>query len=147
VHKGQTRPTKAKWTEDFDIIVDRAHDVELAVHEKGGSILALVWFKISELDAMLKVSGHTQKRAVSSVVEGGEKRTIGLPKNPNQSGMPNAGMSSTAEGVEAWLDLEPAGQINIKLNFTPDESLKTKVRQQRLFHTKRWRCKYLIYMR
>lgn len=47
--KLQTKPSRAKWDEVFDIQVDRGLELEIKVTEKNGTPLALIWFRLADL--------------------------------------------------------------------------------------------------
>ncbi|KAJ3299239.1 Serine/threonine kinase [Borealophlyctis nickersoniae] len=54
-----SRPTRHRWDETADIPIDKGQEVEIAVYEKGGVLLALQWFKIQDLEDDLKVKYGT----------------------------------------------------------------------------------------
>ncbi|KAJ3327790.1 Serine/threonine kinase [Blyttiomyces sp. JEL0837] len=95
--KAATRPRPQRWDENFDIQVDRAQDVEVAVYSKsGGLLLALCWFKLADLEDDMKA-----------------KYPNGVPMNVN-------------DAEEVWLDLEPAGQLLIRSTFITLGKTKTQ---------------------
>lgn len=92
--KYQTKPTKAKWDETIDLQIDRGMELELKISEKGGQILALIWFRFKDLvDDLDAKYGQTR--------------------------------NETLDVADTWLDLEPSGQILLKLNFVPVSRHKT----------------------
>ncbi|RKO87475.1 kinase-like domain-containing protein, partial [Blyttiomyces helicus] len=94
-----TRPTKHRWDESHELQVDKAQEVEVAVYEKTGLLLALSWFRLWELEEDLKLkypAGH-----------------------------------ENADIPETWLDMEPGGQLLLKINFTP--MTRTKTERDRVF--------------
>ncbi|KAJ3282065.1 Serine/threonine kinase, partial [Blyttiomyces sp. JEL0837] len=103
VQKARTRPSRVKWLEDFEIQVDKGLEVEICVYEKGGGILSLVWFKMSELDDAVRLIGR-------STFQDSEEHAGAADKPP----------ANPADGIEAWLDMEPGGQIAVKLNFVAE---------------------------
>ncbi|KAI9315794.1 kinase-like domain-containing protein [Zopfochytrium polystomum] len=95
--KAATRPRPQRWDEQFDIQVDNAYDVEIAVYSKSaGLLLAMSWFKLADLEEDLKVK--------------------------YQGGF--SGRLDDAE--EMWLDMEPAGQILLKLAFAGVQKARTQ---------------------
>ena len=99
--KHSTRPTKLKWDEFFDITVDKAVEVEIDVFEKGGPLLAICWFKIQHLEESL-IKKYGTSRA------------------------------SNLDGItESSLEMEPSGQLSMKLNFVPIQ--RTKTEKDRIF--------------
>ncbi|KAJ3112164.1 Serine/threonine kinase [Physocladia obscura] len=101
--KGQTKfsPTN-KFFEDFEIIVEKALEIEICVHERGGVILALLWYKLAELETMLRL------RAMNTAFEA---QNVGAEQIQGNNG------KSNDEKGDLWLDLEPGGQIALNLNF------------------------------
>ena len=83
--KYSTRATRNRWDEHIDIQVDKAQEVEIAVYERGGVLLSMIWFRIFELEDDLKVK--------------------------------YGGSHETQDVEESLLDMEPAGQLFVKLNF------------------------------
>jgi hypothetical protein len=85
--KATTRSRADRWDETFDIQVDRAQEMEVTVYSKnGGILLALAWFRISDLEEDLKTK---------------------YPNRPN----------NVNDVEQLWLDLEPAGQLSLKVLF------------------------------
>ncbi|KAI9336353.1 hypothetical protein BDR26DRAFT_1008906 [Obelidium mucronatum] len=99
-----------KWFEDFEIVVEKGLEVEICVRERGGGILALLWFKLAELDTMQRL------RAMKNVIKddhlAGDK-----PEN-------------VVEVPDMWLDLEPGGQLALKLNFVASGAGKLQRRNK-----------------
>jgi hypothetical protein len=69
IPKYTTRPTKSKWDDTFEIHLDKALEAEIAIFEKNGPLLGLVWFKISDLeeDINLKAKDATATLEVPEV--------------------------------------------------------------------------------
>ncbi|KAJ3024977.1 UNVERIFIED_CONTAM: Serine/threonine kinase [Siphonaria sp. JEL0065] len=112
VQKGQTKYNLTnKWFDDFEIVVEKALEVEICVRERGGGILALLWFKLAELDTMLRLSA--MKNAIKEVGAELDPTAASTAKLPVDSGV----KGGQNEIPDFWLDLEPSGQIAIKLNF------------------------------
>jgi hypothetical protein len=100
VVKYNSKPTKTKWDEQFEIQVERGLELEIKVSEKGGQILALIWFRLHDLAADLDLKY-------------GKARLLNL------------------DVADTWLDLEPSGQILLKLNFVPVQ--RTTTAKDRVF--------------
>ncbi|RKO91314.1 hypothetical protein BDK51DRAFT_31045, partial [Blyttiomyces helicus] len=120
VQRAKSRPTRGKYNEDFDIPVDRAQEVEVAIYEKGGVMLALMWFKLWELEEELRIRA-------SAPVEGADS-------DAHHQGGVVVEEGKHADGVETWFDLEPAGQVLLKLNFVTNSG--TKRRKDGVFRRK-----------
>jgi hypothetical protein len=100
VVKYNSKPTKTKWDEQFEIQVERGLELEIKVSEKGGQILALIWFRLQDLAEDLDLKY-------------GKARLLNL------------------DVADTWLDLEPSGQILLKLNFVPVQ--RTTTAKDRVF--------------
>ncbi|KAJ8331322.1 Serine/threonine kinase [Batrachochytrium dendrobatidis] len=96
VLKYTTRPSRQKWEESMDLTVDKALEVEINILEKSGALLAMCWFKIADLDENL------------------EKR-FGINRPSSMDTVP-----------ETWLEMEPSGQLHIKLSFASVQRSKTE---------------------
>jgi len=109
--KGKTRSSRhSKWNEDFTISIENASDVEITVYEKGGTVLAMSWFKFGELIEELQHRG---------LYHGGSSENLSSPPQ-NQS------HSDSHNGIDVWLDMEPAGQIFLHLNLVPEARKKRR---------------------
>ncbi|TPX34896.1 hypothetical protein SmJEL517_g02562 [Synchytrium microbalum] len=155
--RAKTRANRSRWAEDLDIVCDKATECEIAVYEKGGTILALVWFRIAELEDAKKIkssgvvmttlvagglspgrestatttttnTGHHQSATDVSNIHtresvGGE--SVGSHQTPVDKD--GSGDITPAEGAEdsfkdeLWLDMEPAGQLCVRLSFMPEQ--------------------------
>ncbi|KAJ3194995.1 Serine/threonine kinase [Irineochytrium annulatum] len=86
--KAATKQKANRWDESFEIVVDKAVECEIAVYSKpNNNLCALSWFRISELVEDLRIK---------------------YKGNPPLS---------LLEFPNIWLDLEPSGQVLVKLNF------------------------------
>jgi hypothetical protein len=96
ITKATTKSTRSKIDETFDIQVEKANEVEIAVYDKpsGGqnkpSLLAFVWFTLAELEEELNA-------------------TLG----PHYAQKP----LNAPDMNDVWLDMEPGGQIAMRVNF------------------------------
>lgn len=128
-----------RWNEDFEITVDKANEVEIAVYDKQASEphavpIGLLWIRVNDLvDALRR-----QKVGMES---GGGWVTAGAMPGDSPSGMfmqtPSGDMnaplnynsgppgsasggygSSASEGIDAWFAIEPAGAVSLRLNFS-----------------------------
>jgi hypothetical protein len=135
-----------RWNEEFEITVDKANEVEIAVYDKQVSELhpvpiGLLWIRISDL-----VEAQRRQKVMMESDAGGWV-TAGAMGGPNAGGMPshmashgdmnaplnfvNDGMPGSAmggypsqnEGIEAWFAVEPAGALALQLNFGEQNAL------------------------
>jgi hypothetical protein len=131
-----------RWNEEFEITVDKANEVEIAVYDKQVSEphpvpIGLLWIRISDL-----VEAQRRQKVMMESDAGGWV-TAGAMGGPNAGGMPShmasfgdmnaplnfgndgggalggamGGYPSQAEGVDAWFAVEPAGALALQLNF------------------------------
>eukprot|EP00842_Homolaphlyctis_polyrhiza_P002432 jgi/Hompol1/318/HPOL_002902-RA len=94
--KFTTRPSKQKWDETTELTVDKALEVEINVYEKAGPLLAMCWFRIVDLEEHLEKRYGNSRPAVVEAVQ------------------------------ETWLEMEPSGQLLLKLNFAAVQRSKTE---------------------
>ncbi|KAJ7202787.1 protein kinase C1 [Mycena pura] len=128
-----------RWNEDFTITVDKANEVEIVLTDKQvgdaqGVPVGLLWIRISDLVEALRRQKVGMDSGQGWVTAGAMP---GQPAMPNGGDM-NAplgyrgdggnaamiGMAQTAEGIDAWFSLEPAGAILLHLNFIKENVRK-----------------------
>lgn len=128
--------------EEFEISVDKANEVEIAIFDKQASEMhpvpiGLLWIKISDL-----VEAQRRQKVMAESGAGGWV-TAGAMDGDNAGTMPTGGAmggpgdmnapigfgdnmtmaqpaasSGVSEGVDAWFAVEPAGAICLHLNFS-----------------------------
>ncbi|KAJ3380926.1 Serine/threonine kinase [Lobulomyces angularis] len=109
--KGTTRFLKGvhKWNEEFNIVVEKSSEIEISVLEKGGTILGTVWFKLWELEEALKARKKSIHSLQNIVIEDdGSKESV------------------KEKSLEGIFDLEPAGTLELALNFVYQTNIKRK---------------------
>ena len=127
-----------RWNEDFEITVDKANEVEIAVYDKQVGELhpvpvGFLWIRISDLveasrrQKVLMESGQggwVTAGAMDGSPNGSAPLNSGDISTPlsfgNQGGVssgPGAPFASQAEGIDAWFSVEPAGALFLHLNF------------------------------
>ncbi|KAI9005263.1 kinase-like domain-containing protein [Gaertneriomyces semiglobifer] len=127
VPRAQSKPARGKWNDDIDIPLDKAQDIEIAVYEKGGVVLGLVWFKLWELEEALKSERPARVERDDSGHSSGLSQTQATPGTLTPSDSLNTIARSSAfgpDGLETWLDMEPGGQLCVKLNLVPESKPK-----------------------
>jgi classical protein kinase C len=141
--RARSHPSRTdRWNEEFEIIVDKANEVELAVYDKQASEphpvpIALLWLTIQDLVDALRRQRVNQETGHGGWVTAGDMNKIpGSPQyghhpsgsgdyqpplnsggSLNPSGAPGSGYGGQPDGVEAWFALEPVGAIALNLNF------------------------------
>lgn len=131
-----------RWNEDFEITVDKANEVEIAVYDKQISEphpvpVGLLWIRISDLVEALRrqkvLMDSGQGGWVTAGAMDGDSpvgRSPGQPGAfgdvnaplslaPGATGQPGGSMGFTTqnEGIDAWFAVEPAGALALHLNF------------------------------
>lgn len=124
-----------RWNEDFDIIVDKANEVEIVVYDKqvadAHSIpIGLLWIRISDLvDALRRQKVMIESGQGGWVTAGamhGEHSSGGYPPSADMNtslggaaapGGPIGFGAPSADGIDAWFAVEPAGAIALRVNF------------------------------
>ncbi|KAJ7695998.1 protein kinase C1 [Mycena rosella] len=127
-----------RWNEDFEITVDKANEVEIVVADKQvadaqGAPIGLLWIRISDLVEALRRQKVGQDSGQGWVTAGAMP---GQPAMPNGGDMNSPlgyrdggtgamiGMAPTADGIDAWFAVEPAGAILLHLNFIKENVRK-----------------------
>jgi hypothetical protein len=156
ITKHHTRGSKAKWDETTEILLDRAIEVEISIQEKGGRMLALTWFKVAHLDEFLshKFKGGPNSEHSNATPTEGAQILLSGPSNSKPR-------PTNLDVEETWIELEPSGQLLVKVNFLPntktpkstnnplfrrDAVQKVYAKNGHLFHTKEFyqvlKCSY-----
>ncbi|EMD39990.1 hypothetical protein CERSUDRAFT_112235 [Gelatoporia subvermispora B] len=137
-----------RWMDDFEITIDKANEVEIAVYDKQvGEAhpvpIGLLWIKISDLveaqrrQKVMMESGQGGW-VTAGAMSGGDSSSMGVGPgalgdmnspvglgdsrvvNPPPS-MPPTGQS---EGIDAWFSVEPAGALALHINFIKENVRK-----------------------
>lgn len=150
--RARSHPTRTdRWMEDFEITVDKANEVEVAIFDKQPSEvhpvpIGLLWIKINDLvEAQRRQKVMAESGAGGWVTAGAMDGDGGMNAPGGGMGghaggmdapigygddrvMPHgAGASGATEGVDAWFAVEPAGAIALRLNFIKENVRKRPV--------------------
>lgn len=125
-----------KWNEDFEIVVDKANEIEVVVYDKQVNDpnpvpIGLLWIRITDLvDALRRqkvgmdaqggwvTAGAMHSEGPSLVTQQGGPGDLNAPVGYNTPGAPGSGIQGqTSDGIEAWFAVEPAGALALRLNF------------------------------
>lgn len=144
----RTHPSRTdRWNEDFEITVDKANEVEIMVSDKQTNDphavpIGMLWIRINDLVEALRRQKVGLESGQGGWVTAGAMQGDGLHSPVyQQSGDMNAplgGLSmgasggtlfgaSTAEGIDAWFAVEPAGTIALRLHFVKENVRKRPV--------------------
>jgi len=129
-----------RWNEEFEMIVEKANEVEIVVYDKQGNDypvpIGILWIKISDLVEALRrqkvgietgqggwvTAGALPGDSPSTRIGGypGVQGGIDAPLNyPGTQGLGSVSpVQPGSEGIEAWFGVEPAGAIALQLNFS-----------------------------
>lgn len=135
-----------RWNEDFEITVDKANEVEIAVYDKQvgeqhAVPIGLLWIRISDLVEALRRQKVVMESGQGGWVTAGAMHgdsQAGPPVHPNAAADMNAPLTfggvppgstsgfgpSGTEGIDAWFAVEPAGAIALNLNFIKENVRK-----------------------
>ncbi|KAG6910684.1 hypothetical protein DXG01_008728 [Tephrocybe rancida] len=139
-----------RWNEDFEITVDKANEVEIAVFDKQASEphavpIGLLWIRINDLVEALRrqkvgVESGQGGWVTAGAMHGDGHAGHGHPQSGDFNasvgggfgGAPGGGSSvalgpATADGIDAWFSIEPAGAIALRLNFIKENVRKRPV--------------------
>ncbi|TFY81916.1 hypothetical protein EWM64_g2094 [Hericium alpestre] len=149
--RARTHPSRTdRWNEDFEITVDKANEVEIAVYDKQVSEphavpIGLLWIRINDLVEALRrqkvnmengqggwvTAGDMNKSPGSAPGQPGHHSSASgdyyAPDHANTAGGPSGGpMPSGAqtEGIDGWFSVEPAGAIALHINFIKENVRK-----------------------
>ncbi|KAL2267311.1 hypothetical protein VTJ83DRAFT_4588 [Remersonia thermophila] len=144
----RTRATRNdRWESEFhNIFVDKANEVELTVYDKPGEHalpIGLLWIRISDIVEELRrkrIEAETSAAGWVSADRLGTAQRMPPPQFPMGAHGPQFAAPPTAPGqvgpsyvpppppqnlvmtqpIDAWFNLEPAGQIQLSLNFVKE---------------------------
>lgn len=132
-----------RWNEDFEITVDKANEVEIAVYDRQigqphALPIGLLWIRISDLvDALRRqkvVNESGQGGWVTAGAMYGDAPGGPAPHGPGGGGSDDplnfthrgaaSGPGGYTDGIDAWFSVEPAGAIALHLNFIKENVRK-----------------------
>ncbi|KAH8104491.1 hypothetical protein BXZ70DRAFT_1047582 [Cristinia sonorae] len=138
--RARSHPSRTdRWMDEFEITVDKANEVEVAVFDKQVNEvnpvpIGLLWIKINDLveaQRRQKVmneaggGGWVPAGAMNgdnpSVSMSGSHGDMNAPIGLGDGSVAGSGFTTgttASEGIEAWFAMEPAGAILLHLNFS-----------------------------
>ncbi len=143
--RAKTHPSRTdRWGEDFELAVDNANEMEVTIYDrvsgKNPFPVGMVWIRISDIvDELRKKKfgqvpdANGQAQPMSPPMPGGAPGWV--PANATiPGGEPNPALGAPAgapvpngpngAGVEAWFAVEPAGAIQLRVNFVKENVRK-----------------------
>ncbi|KAI0061640.1 hypothetical protein BV25DRAFT_1900312 [Artomyces pyxidatus] len=149
--RARTHPARNtdRWNEEFEITVDKANEVEIAIYDKQVSEphpvpIGLLWIKIPDLVEALRRQKVTMESGQGGWVTAGDmNKSPGMtppgmlghqstgsgdyqaPLNSGALGPPGGGSyGMQSEGIDAWFAVEPVGALALNLNFVKENVRK-----------------------
>ncbi|KAL7424748.1 Serine/threonine kinase [Cryptotrichosporon argae] len=133
-----------RWLEDFDIPVEKANEVELTIYDTVApgdtAPVGMLWLRVSDLmDALRRqkveaevqnagwvtadaaaaaTRGPSQGRAGAQEADSMTLHGAGVPRGPGGQAM--GARVPQPDGIETWFSVEPAGAIQLRLDFVKD---------------------------
>ena len=124
IQRAKSRPARGKWSEDIIFTVDKASEIEINVYEKDGPILSLIWFMISdlceELDNVNEFYANNLVAPAKNSADVDNASTTAVHVTIPTKGAtppPPSFKIGKNESLESWFDMEPTGQLLMKINF------------------------------
>jgi len=142
--QARTKVTRnGRWNENFTLHVEKASEIEITVYDKPNEHqvpIGLLWIKINDIAEEMRKkkkfeagSGPGWVTASDGGFESQNPPTFNnnnpytdLYSIPYPSTQSQQGTATTIspDGIEAWFELEPVGQILLKLDFTKENVAK-----------------------
>ncbi|KAI9013351.1 kinase-like domain-containing protein [Phycomyces nitens] len=127
----RTRPSRSdRWLEEYEIHVNKASEVEIAMYDQAGERIlpiGIFWLKITDI-----VEGLRKKKVQQENGPGWVKADVlhQQQHNSHDSGQSSPQLQATPvqevqsgqEGIEAWFNVEPQGEMALRLNFACKQS-------------------------
>lgn len=123
----RTRPSKNdKWTDSFEMHVDKATEVELLIYDQSGDRtlpIGLLWLKISDIaenlrKQKLELEQHESNWVPAQVAQQHHDAPLDVAEHKSATGNKRKHAASSEHGgINAWFDVEPLGRIYLEINF------------------------------
>jgi hypothetical protein len=116
VAQAKTRPSRIqRWSEEFELRADKASEFEVTLYDRVDDQLTpigMVWIKLVEiLDDLRRANINTGNEQMPGWAPAAE--------DGHDGSLPRANIGQiTADGIECWWDVEPVGQISMRINFS-----------------------------
>ncbi|KAL6948447.1 hypothetical protein ACO0OE_002483 [Hanseniaspora uvarum] len=143
--RGRTKTSKYdSWNEEFDIFIDKGHELELTVYDKMGDKMApvgITWILLSDIVEELRKKRQIKNTqsgwAVAQDVIGSDHSKQTSPADvyskKSENTLTNAltaqeeePQTNTQVSSQVWLNLEPAGQILLSFSFDKQQTSKKR---------------------
>lgn len=145
--RASSHPSRTdRWNEDFEISVDKANEVEVAIYDKQAGEqsvpIGMFWLRLSDIVEALRRQrvGNDNVQGAWVTAAGAMRESMGGPPDGmggagdvnsplhfTPAGMSPAGGGGSGmngpDGITAWFGVEPAGALAIDLNFGESEAI------------------------
>ncbi|KAG0255011.1 Serine/threonine kinase [Mortierella polycephala] len=133
--KGKTRMARngaqgIRWNEDFEIPISKASEIEITVYDRPDHTaipIGMFWLKVSDLVEELRRKKVEADNDAVWAATNVHDLAVKSPGGRLRSGSMSEADIGGPEGVEAWWDLEPAGQIGLGFSFVKDVAIRKRV--------------------
>ncbi|KAI8145371.1 kinase-like domain-containing protein [Fennellomyces sp. T-0311] len=155
----RSHPTRTNnWFERCEIHVNKGSELELEIHDESGDrrhIIGVIWIKIADLAEALRKrkvrDGQNDLGWVSARIAQQQENppsgdsSVSIPQTPppvppnstaNSSSsniqLRTSSSKSDEDGITEWFDVEPSGELYLRLNFVRECEKKKDKRKHRL---------------
>ncbi|CEG84834.1 hypothetical protein RMATCC62417_18586 [Rhizopus microsporus] len=110
-----------KWLDLCETHVNKATEVEVSIYDQEAERslpIGIFWLKITDIAEGLrkkKLQQESDPRWVPAEVY--QKQAGAEPEEPKPDQQEPKSVESTEDGIQAWFDVEPSGEILLKVNF------------------------------
>lgn len=112
-----------KWLDKCETHVNKATEVEISIYDQEAERslpIGIFWLKITDIAEGLRKKKIQQESGPgwvpAEVCQKREGRGSNPAANQPQIQQPNR-VESTQEGIQAWFDVEPSGEMLLRVNF------------------------------
>ncbi|KAG1169309.1 hypothetical protein G6F70_003717 [Rhizopus microsporus] len=110
-----------KWLDLCETHVNKATEVEVSIYDQEAERslpIGIFWLKITDIAEGLrkkKLQQESDPRWVPAEVY--QKQAGAEPEEPKPEQQEPKSVESTEDGIQAWFDVEPSGEMLLKVNF------------------------------
>ena len=122
----RTRQSKNdKWTDSFEMHVDKATEVELQIYDQSGDRtlpIGLLWLKICDIaenlrKQKLELEHNDSNWVPAEVAQQHNEEDVHDLKTTNEKDSTKSIKAPSDGGILAWFDVEPVGRVYLEINF------------------------------
>jgi hypothetical protein len=114
-----------KWTDSFEMHVDKATEVELLIYDQSGDRtlpIGLLWLKISDIaenlrKQKLELEQNDSNWVPAEVAQQHDDNSVIDTKKVKKADEKSSKKKNNDSGISAFFDVEPLGRIYLEINF------------------------------